>query len=384
MTVEELDLRIENGRIFDPASHRDEIGTIGVRNGKIEPASPETPAKLTVDASGCCVFPGFVDWHTHLFSRGSGFGIDPDLFFASGVTTAVDMGSAGHANVAALLQELSGRDMDTQVYMNVSPVGQVGYGINEPLGDEALRSPHWNEVLDRYGSRIAGLKLRISKPIVGELGLQPLDTAEELAQEYGLPLCVHTTNPPESQIEVLARLRKGDIFSHVYHQVGYTILDEQGHVLPQAWQAKERGVLFDVGHGRVNFSFAVAEQAIRQGFFPDIISTDATPATYGKKTAYKDMACLLSRFLSLGMSLEQVIRCVTVNLAAQLGRAGEIGTLAVGSRADIAICRQTEAEVTFADSLGEVRTGDCVLVPCMTIAKGRIVACQSDFGYDRL
>ena len=378
--MEELDLRIENGRIFDPAFHRDEIGTIGVRDGKIVSASPETPAKLTVDASGCYVFPGFVDWHTHMFSWGSGFGINPDLFFASGVTTAVDMGSAGHANMAALMHELSCRDMDTQVYMNVSPVGQTGHGVNEPLDDAVLRSPHWKEVLTQYGSRIAGLKLRISKPIVGELGLRPLDIAEELAKEYGLPLCVHTTNPPESQAQVLARLRKGDIFSHVYHQVGYTILDEQGHVLPQAWEAKERGVLFDVGHGRVNFSFAVAEQAIRQGFYPDIISTDATPATYGKKTAYKDMACLISRFLSLGMSLEQVIRCVTVNPAAKLGRTGEIGTLAVGSRADIAICRLKEAQISFVDSLGEIWDGDRILVPCMTIAKGRIVACQSDFG----
>lgn len=377
--MEELDLRIENGRIFDPAFHQDEIGTIGVRDGKIVSATPETPAKIAVNASGCYVFPGFVDWHTHMFSWGSGFGINPDLFFASGVTTAVDMGSAGHANVTALIQELSGREMDTQIYMNVSPMGQVGYGINEPLSDEVLRSPHWKEVLSQYGSRIAGLKLRISKPIVGELGLRPLDTAEELAQEYGLPLCVHTTNPPEDQAQVLARMKKGDIFSHVYHQVGYTILDERGHVLPQAWEAKARGVLFDVGHGRVNFSFAVAEQAIRQGFYPDIISTDATPATYGKKTAYKDMAGLISRFLSLGMSLEQVIRCVTVNPAAKLGRTGEIGTLAVGSRADIAICRLKETRISFVDSLGEIWNGDRILVPCMTIAKGRIVACQSDF-----
>lgn len=377
--MEELDLRIDNGRIFDPAAHRDEMGTIGVRDGRIVSIVPETPAKLTVDASGCYVFPGFVDWHTHLFSRGSGFGINPDLFYAAGVTTAVDMGSAGHANLPALMEELADRDMDTGVYMNVSPVGQPGYGVNEPLDDAVLLNPHAEEILKRYAGRIAGLKLRISKPIVGELGIHPLDTAEKLAREQGLPLCVHTTNPPVSQAQVLECLKEGDIFSHVFHQVGYTILDDQGKVLPQAWEAKERGVLFDVGHGRVNFSFEVAEQAIRQGFFPDIISTDATPATYGKKTTYKNMASLISRFLCMGMPLEQVIRCVTVNPAAKLNRQGEIGTLAAGAKANIAICRLKEQTVTFMDSVGQTRTGHQILEPRMTVAQGRITFNQADF-----
>ena len=140
--MEELDLQIKNGRIFDPAAQRDEIGTIGVRNGKIVPVDPETTAKRTINAAGCYVFPGFIDWHTHLFSRGSGFGINPDFFFPSGVTTAVDMGSAGHANMSALLEELSSREMNTVVYMNVSPVGQPGYGVNEPLDDAVLLHPH--------------------------------------------------------------------------------------------------------------------------------------------------------------------------------------------------------------------------------------------------
>lgn len=376
--MEELDLQIKNGRIFDPAAQRDEIGTIGVRNGKIVPVDPETTAKRTINAAGCYVFPGFIDWHTHLFSRGSGFGINPDFFFPSGVTTAVDMGSAGHANMSALLEELSSREMNTVVYMNVSPVGQPGYGVNEPLDDAVLLHPHAGEILDCYAKRIAGLKLRISKPIVGELGLQPLYTACDMARKYGLPLCVHTTNPPVSQSKVLEQLEKGDVFSHVFHQSGYTILDERGMVLSQAWEAKQRGVLFDVGHGRVNFSFAVAERALKQGFVPDIISTDATPATYLKKSTYKDMAYLISKFLCMGMTLEDVIRCVTSNPAANLRQEGEVGTLAIGARANICICKIKKEAITFFDSFGETRTGHMLLESLMTISQGNVVYCKGD------
>lgn len=372
-----LDIQIEGGRIFDPWQGREEMGTIGIVNGKIVEVQKDARAKISIDAKECYVFAGWIDWHTHLFTGGSSFGINPDKFFAQGVTRAVDMGSAGHGNITALMRELSLRDMETDVFMNVSPIGQPGYGICEPLDKEHFSHPHVGEMIQAF-PQIKGLKLRYSKSIVKELGIAPLKQSIEMAQRYGLPLCVHGTDPPIKAAEIVQYLRPGDIFSHVFHEMGNTIFDEKGNIEKEVWEAKERGVLFDVGHGRVNFSFSVAKQAMKQGFYPDILSTDATAATYFQQAGYQDMAMLMSKFFALGMSLEEVVRCVTVNPAKQLKRLEEEGTLGANSRADIVICRLKEASTTFFDSQGQRQEGEWRLEPCVTISRGEIVYRRQD------
>lgn len=376
----QIDLLIENGRVFDPGAGEDKLRSIAVRDGHLVPAMSNPEAKYTIDASDSYIFPGFIDWHTHLFSWGSGFGLNPDLLFSSGVTMAVDMGSAGHANLPALLQELSVRQMKTAVFVNVSPVGQVGYGVNEPLNNIITAASRIKTLAQRYPEQIKGLKLRLSKQITGELGMKPLDDAIQVAGECGLPLCVHVTNPPAAVSGILAKLRADDIFSHVYHQTGDTIINPQGQLFDAVSEARARGVKFDVGHGRANFSFEVANTAIKQGFFPDVISTDATPATYLSGNTMNCMAFVLSKFLSMGMTLEQVIRCVTDIPAKMLGMAGTTGTLAHGANADIVICKQLKRRIEFADSAGLTFCGDQLLIPQMVVADGRIVYSQPGYG----
>lgn len=376
----QIDLLIENGRVFDPAAGEDKVRSIAVRDGRIVTADSSMEAKHTIDASDCYIFPGFVDWHTHLFSWGSGFGLNPDLLFSSGVTTAVDMGSAGLANLEALLKELAVRQMKTAAFVNVSAMGQVGYGINEALDNILGITPGIKMLVAKYPGQIKGLKLRLSKQIVGGLGMKPLEDAIKVSEECGLPLCVHVTNPPASAAEILKRLRANDIFSHVYHQAGETILDSQGQLFAAVYEARERGVRFDVGHGRANFSFEVAKAAIKQGFYPDVISTDSTPATYLLGNTMNSMPFVLSKFLSMGMTLEQVIRCVTEIPAKMLGMYGATGTLAPEANADLVVCRRISRKIKFADSGGGVFYGDQLLIPQMTVAEGRMVYCQPGYG----
>ena len=376
-----VDTLILGGRLFDPAKGIDRIGDLAINEGKIVSIENERPtADIVIDAKDLYVMPGFIDLHTHLFSTGSGFGANADLLFPGGTTTAVDMGSAGCANFEAMLQSsLATRQMRSFAFLNVSPVGQTGYTVNEPLTDGVLRQPKTKELIKKYPDIIRGLKVRVSKQIVGELGIHPLVTSLELAEENNLPLCVHTTNPPVGQDEIAGMLREGDLFSHVYHGTGNTILDENGKVLPGMWEAKNRGVLFDVGNGRVNFDFDVAKAAIEQGFFPDTITTDATPKTLNTSSAMKNLPFTLSKFMAMGMSLQQVIATVTGTPAKILGQEGTIGTLAPGAYADVTIVKCIDKEVVFQDSKGNKLTGYQLLVPYVTIANGSITYCRTEF-----
>ena len=181
--------------------------------------------------------------------------------------------------------------------------------------------------------------------------------------------------PPE---EASAMLRPGDVFCHMYYGDGDTILDEKGRVKPEIWKARERGVVFDACNGRNNFAFKTAVPAVREGFIPDIISTDISPITFYKQPAVS-LPYLLSKYMGMGLSLEQVIDCATINPARLLGMEEELGSLNPGTEADIAVFKVKECQVTFGDYLGDVLKGDRILVPQMTIKGGEIVYCQTDF-----
>ena len=173
-------------------------------------------------------------------------------------------------------------------------------------------------------------------------------------------------------------LRPGDVFCHMYYGDGDTILDEKGRVKPEIWKARERGVVFDACNGRNNFAFKTAVPAVREGFIPDIISTDISPITFYKQPAVS-LPYLLSKYMGMGLSLEQVIDCATINPARLLGMEEELGSLNPGTEADIAVFKVKECQVTFGDYLGDVLKGDRILVPQMTIKGGEIVYCQMDF-----
>lgn len=215
-----FDVLIDDVKLLNLKNGKETVQQVALSQGKIaaifSEKTPHPAARKVIHGKGAYLFPGFIDFHTHLFQHGSGFGIDADQLLTAGITTAVDMGSSGYANYPAFHQcDLVGKKAKVKAYLNISPVGQPGKGINEPLNSEVLSLQKIEEILDRYPGEILGLKIRVSTNIVGDLKLEPLKTAVEFGEKLGLPVCVHTTNPPESASAIAEILRPGDIYCHL-------------------------------------------------------------------------------------------------------------------------------------------------------------------------
>jgi len=374
----ELDLLIQNGLLLNPDTGAETLSDVGIRNGRITLINPAgdmaCQARRVLNAEGQYLLPGLIDFHTHLFRHGSGFGLDADALLSAGVTCAVDMGTAGFTNFPALFNcDLAGKKIRLRSYLNLSPIGQPGKGINEPLGDSVVDLERMRACMQAYPGQIAGVKVRISRSIVGSLGLEPLRRAVEVGEALGLPVCVHTTDPAGTAGQVAELLREGDVYSHTYQGKGGTILAENGQVQAAVLQAQKRGVLMEVGNGRVNFNFPVAESAVADGLWPDIISSDSTPATFHKEPAMWDLPMVMSKFLYLGMPLARVVKAVTVTPAQRLGMEDRIGRIALGYDADLTICRLSKEPIKFCDSDGNERTGNLRLTAIAAIRCGEIL-----------
>lgn len=376
-----MDLLIKNAIAIDLNCGKETQAAVGIENGTFEvfdegkiPSDLKTEKVL--DAKGAYLIPDMIDFHTHLYTGGSSFGVNADLLLPSGATMAVDMGTAGTAGYEAFHQlDLIPRTIRIKSFINLSPLGQPGSGISEPLTTTSVQPDAIRKLVRKYPDEIRGIKVRISEEIVGDLGLEPLDRALKLGEELGLPICVHTTNPPESTGEIVKRLRPGDAYSHLFHGKGRTILGD-GKVCEEFFQAKKRGVFLEIGNGRMNFNFPVAEAAMEQGLCPDIISSDATARTLANSPDMKDLPFVMSKFWNMGMPLHEVIAAVTKNPMRCLGLGADRGTLKTGAPANLTLMRVLEQDVRFSDSDGNVRNGSRRLAPEMTMINGRIVYLQ--------
>ena len=373
-----LDLLIQNAVLVDTVSGREYTGSVGANHGRIvevlENAAPAAvDAREAVDAEGKYLFPGFIDFHTHLFVHGSMFGLNADLLLTSGVTAAADMGSAGWVNVPAMYAcDMAGKKPRLTAYINVSPVGQPGRGISEPLDDALFAPDEIRRLMREYPGVITGLKVRLSRGIVGDLGIRPLEHTVELGEELGLPVCVHTTNPPETMDRIASILRPGDILSHTYHGSGHTS-SESEEVLAGMLDAKKRGVVIEVGNGSRNFNFKVAKKCLAAGLTPDIISSDATPSVFHNSPAMWDLARVVSKFMNMGMPMKDALLAVTEIPARVLFMDNVIGRIAPGYEADLALFEMDQTPIVYSDSDGNEMTGFRGLVPAMTIRSGQIV-----------
>lgn len=373
-------LLIKNGRLFDPASKLDERADILVKEGIISAIGsfePE-PGWQTVDASGCIVTPGLIDMHAHLYPF-LPTGIQAEsACFATGVTTAVDAGSSGCGTYPYYRPFLQYSKLRMKVFIHVSTAGIIEHPIAENVDPIHFDAKRIGEVLKICGNEIMGLKIRISREIVGELGIKPLLRALEIADEVNLPLMVHPTDPPCTMQEIVKLLRPGDILSHAYHNTGHTIIAEDGHVYPEIWHARERGVLFDVANDRRHFGFSTAKAAIADGFLPDIISSDLTSFDAFQYPTTFSLSMLASKYLALGLSMEQILPRMTSIPAGIMGIAGETGALRQGMCADIAVFKMIDKHVLFGDRPAEdprcqYQSAEQILKPMMTVREGSIV-----------
>ena len=319
------------------------------------------------------VFPGLIDYHLHVFPGNTEIGIHADTSLLSqGVTTAVDAGSAGSANFEGFVDQVAKRSrMRIWAFLNVCPAGLATSRYHENVNPKYWDRTAIRRLFATYPNLLQGLKIRISRSIVHEQGMDVLAEAVKFAGEMNVRLAVHVTEPPGDMDEVAGMLRAGDILVHCFHGTGSTIIDSNRRVSSGVLQARSRGVVMDAANGRNHWSFEVAEAALKEGFQPDVISTDLT-----SKTLFRDpvfgLPYLMSKYLMLGMPLDDIVAACTTKPAALLGMEGVIGTLNVGAYGDIGVFEMKEQTVGFSDTFGKVRNGDRILVPKLTVSAGKI------------
>ena len=371
-------LLIRGGQVFDPDSGRFAALDVLVSDGRVARIAPAIEAPTgtqALDATGLLVTPGLVDSHVHAFRWAHLISLDVDpLSSRSGVTTFVDGGSSGSLQFMAFRKFVIER-VRSNLYalLNVSAIGQMMDGLKgvDVWEGEDLRFLHLDsavEIVEANRDVIVGIKVRIN---TGLSSLAPMAAARELADTVGLPLVVHTAKAPPLFRDLLPYLRAGDIVTHMYHPGPGCLVTSAGKVAPDYVEARERGVLFDTGTARFHTSFAVARAAIQQGFLPDTISTDLTLTNYRHITI--DMPTTLTKFMALGLSLEQVLRLATIAPARMLPQDRGHGRLAEGLPADIALFARESGEFTYEGYYGDRLPAADRLVSRGTLREGRLL-----------
>ena len=356
------DLVLRGGRVIDPASGRDETADVAFGDGKVTGVGPDLASSGAeiVDARGLLVVPGLIDLHTHVYWGGTSLGVDAaEVARQSGTTTFVDAGSAGPGNFHGFRRHvIEPSPLRIIPFLNISFPGIFAFGASVMVGECAdLRLLDLREcvrVIKANRDLIAGVKVRVGRNAGGASGAAPLDMALEVAEESGLPIMAHLDNPPPSRLEVLSRLRRGDILTHCFRPFPNAPVEGRGRVREEVLAARQHGVIFDIGHGSGSFGFRTAEAMLAAGFFPDVISSDVHSLSINGPAF--DQLVTMSKFLSLGMELVEVIRASSAGPAAVLGRA-DIGRLDIGAAGDATLLELAEGEFDYRDVLGETRSG---------------------------
>jgi dihydroorotase len=376
------DLLIKNGHVLDPKNGIDAVMDVAVAGGKItRVASNITPpaGARVVDATGLHVVPGLIDIHSHIFFgtekdaylSNSDTAVQPDSYsFRSGQTTMVDAGGAGWRNFPQFKEQVIDRARTRVLsFINIVGAGMKGGPVEQNLADMDAKLTAMR--IRQYPGVIVGIK------VAHYLGAEwdPVTRAVAAGRDTNVPVMVDfgRNDPPQSLDDLLMKhLRPGDILTHTYaHVTGrIPIVDEQGNVRPYVLAARKRGVIFDAGHGGGSFLFRQAVPAMKQGFHPDVISTDLH--TGSMNAGMKDILNTMSKFLNIGMPLKDVIKANT-SRAADVIKRPDLGHLGVGGEADIAVLNLRRGTFGFIDSGGAKLIGDQKLECELTVKAGQVV-----------
>ena len=358
------DLILRGGRVIDPSQKLDATNDVAFSQGKVARIGPglKTDAGTDVrDVSGAIVTPGLIDMHTHVYWGGTSLGIDAEEFCrTSGVTTAVDTGSAGPGNFAGFRKHVIERSsVRILAYLHISFAGIFAFSSRIMVGESEemrLMAPQDAvEVAKANRDIVVGIKVRVGAHASGRSGTAPLDVALQVAEEVGIPLMAHIDEPPPSYEEVIARLRPGDVLTHAFRPFPNSPATAQGTVKRAVIEARRRGVLFDIGHGKGSFAFKTARAMLANGFMPDTISSDVHALCINGPAF--DQVTTMSKFLCLGMPLVDVIGAATVNAAFALQRP-ELGSFKPGSAGDATILSIKDGRFDYVDVVGEHLAGD--------------------------
>ena len=372
-----FDLVLRGGRVVDPSQKLDAITDVAFSGGKVAMVGNALKVDAGTDVrdvSGYVVTPGLIDLHTHVYWGGTSLGIDAEEFCrTSGVTTAIDTGSAGPGNFAGFRKHvIEPSQVRILAYLHVSHAGIYGFSSRVMVGESEeirLMNPiDAVEVADANRDLIVGIKVRVGRTSSGASGIVPLQIALEVANEVGMPLMCHIDHPPPTYEEVVSLLRPGDVLTHAFRPFPNAPCTAQGTVKQVVLQARERGVLFDIGHGRGSFAFKTARAMLANGFYPDTISSDVHVLCINGPAF--DQVTTMSKFLCMGMSRPEVVKASTVNAAMALRRP-ELGSLKPGSVGDATMISIQEGKFDYEDVVGEHLIGDRKIVSEGVVIGGR-------------
>jgi dihydroorotase len=374
------DLLLKGGTVIDPSVDLHGVHDIAVQNDKvahIAPTIPNEEATRVIEVAGNIVTPGLIDLHAHVFGGFISNGVHPDLGGVyAGVTTIVDAGSAGCAIFNGFPNHII-----PKCHTEIIPflhICQTGLATNpDIIAESSIDLESTLRVADQYKDLICGIKARMVSPALEILGMEMPRLAKRAARESGIKLMVHIGDTekrydPNVIRSLLPILEEGDILTHYFTANPGGVLDANGKLVSEAREAADRGVWFDTAHGRKNFSFDVGRRVIDQGLMPHCISTDLTVP--GRLNTVHSMTEIMTRFLGLGFTLEQVITMSTANPAKAIGAEHRLGSLAVDRQADISVLQLNQGDWVVYDVLGASLRVDQAFVPVLTVKRGQVFA----------
>ena len=376
--AQQYDWLIKNGRIIDPKNKIDAKMDIAIAEGKISKVAqdiPTTQSKKVLDVTGLLVTPGFIDMHTHVF-----VGSKPDIFadgiysvsaddfsFKSGVTTVVDAGTSGWRNFPTFKSNVIDKSQTRILaFINIAGVGMIG---NPDQGDvNDMNAEMTALTIQKYSEIIVGVKIGHYE---GN-DWAPFDRALEAGNIAKVPMFVECHLPQYSLEDQLNRMRPGDIITHSYEKITerQSVVDDNGKVRPFVLEAKNKGVLFDVGHGGYGFWFSEAMPSLQQGLVPNTFGSDLH--RFSMNSGMKNMLNIMSKYLNMGMEVPDIIQRATWNAAQSIKR-NDIGSLSEGSIADIAVISILTGNYGFMDAGGNKIEGTRKFESELTIRAGKIV-----------
>ena len=377
-------LVLRGGRVIDPSQGIDGVMDVTFADGRVVGTgdSGRLVGATVQDVAGKIVTPGLIDLHTHVYWGGTSLGVDAEAYGrASAVTTCVDTGSAGPGNFAGFRKHvIEPSAIRILAYLHVSFAGIYAFSNRIMVGEShdlrLMAARDCVEVANANKDLIIGIKVRIGRVASGPSGIAPLDIALQVADETGLPMMVHIDEPPPSYEAVVERLRPGDVLTHCFRPFPNAPMDVRGRVKPAVLAARERGVLFDIGHGKGSFAWKTARAMMAAGFAPDVISSDVHTLCIDGP-AY-DQVTTMSKFMQLGMSLPEIVAASTVNAARALQRS-ELGSLKPGSVGDASVLEIREGAFALEDVNGEVVTGRQRIMASGMVVAGQWWGAHSSF-----
>ncbi len=380
---DKFDLLIKGADVLDPSQGLRGKRDIGIRYGLIEALAEDIPAarsNRTLTATGKLAVPGLIDLHAHVFPYGSAIGIPADELVANqATTTLVSAGDAGANNIAAFRRFIvPATRARLYAFVHIANHGLTGFPVPELYNIDFAQVDAAARTIAENSDFVLGAKVRMSENVIAKHGLEPLKRAILACERAGTGakvMChIGGVETPALMSQILDLLRAGDVLTHAYSGAPnianqFTNIVQDGKLLPAAAEAKKRGVVFDVGHGGGSFDYTVAEVAIASGAGPDVISSDIHVFS-GNTPGMPYLTWVMSKFMNLGYTLEQVVTMATATPAKVINKLPKAGTLQVGAPGDVSLLEVVEGPVSFVDTRNNTREGKIHIKPAGAIVAG--------------